>query len=148
MERTLVIFKPDAVHRRLCGRILARFEDKGLRVVGMKLMRISKELAERHYQEHRDRSFYGELVDYITSTPVIVAVIAGNNAVQVVRKLMGATFGFEAEPGTIRGDFSNSRQNNLVHGSASLEAAEREIGLYFREEELFDFEPCDRRWVE
>ncbi len=141
MERTLVIFKPDSLHRGLVGRILQRFEDKGLKICGMKMMLISRELAHTHYEAHKEKPFFKSLVDYMTSSPVIVAVLEGNAAISVVRKLMGATFGFQAEPGTIRGDFSSSTSYNLVHGSDSPESAEREIRLFFREEELLDWNP-------
>jgi nucleoside-diphosphate kinase len=141
MERTLVILKPDALHRGLAGRILARFEDKGLQLCGLKLMRISRDLAHEHYAVHREKPFFGELVDYVTGAPVLVAVLAGHNAITVVRKLLGATFGYDAEPGTVRGDYSSSRSYNLVHGSDSPEAASREIALFFREEEVLEWRP-------
>jgi len=147
MQQTLVILKPDCVQRRLIGRIIARFEDKGLAISAMKLMRISRELAERHYAPHRGKPFYEPLLEYITSGPVVVMVLAGPQAVEVVRRLMGRTFGFEAEPGTIRGDFGLSRRCNLVHGSDSLEAAEREISLYFEPGELLAYEMADARWI-
>ena len=147
MERTLVIFKPDALSRRLIGRILQRFEEKGLKIVGLKMTQVTRELAEKHYAEHRGKPFFEDLVQFITAKPVIVMVLEGTQAVQVVRKLMGATFGFEAEPGTIRGDFSNSKQNNLVHGSATKEDAEREIQLFFKEEELFSYTLEDEIWL-
>lgn len=147
MQRTLVILKPDCVQRRLIGRIIARFEDKGLAITAMKLMRISRELAERHYASHRGKPFYEPLLAYITSGPVVVMVLAGPRAVEVVRKLMGGTFGFEAEPGTIRGDFGLSQRCNLVHGSDSAEAAEREICLYFEPPELLAYEMADARWI-
>ncbi len=131
MQRTLILLKPDAVKRRLIGRVLARFEDKGLRVVGMKLMQISQELAAKHYEAHKERPFYPGLVKFMTSSPVVAMVLEGPHAVDVCRKLMGATFGFKAEPGTIRGDWGVSNQFNLVHGSDGPEAAEREIGLFF-----------------
>ena len=127
MERTLIILKPDAVARRLTGRIIQRFEDKGLVVAAMKMMRISRDLAERHYAPHKGKPFYPGLIDYITSGPVVVVVLRGQRAIGIARTLMGATFGYEAEPGTIRGDFSASRPYNLVHGSDSPESAASEI---------------------
>ncbi len=131
MEKTLILLKPDAVKRRLIGRILSRFEDKGLRIAGMKLMKISPELAAQHYADHKGKGFYQGLVDFMTSDPVVAMVIEGPSAISVCRGMMGATFGFKADPGTIRGDFGISNQFNLVHGSDGPEAAEREIGLFF-----------------
>lgn len=143
-QRTLILFKPDAVQRRLCGRILARFEDKGLRVVGMKLMQISQELAAKHYEAHKERPFYPGLVKFMTSAPVVALVLEGPHAVDVCRKLMGATFGFKAEPGTIRGDFGVSNQFNLIHGSDSPEAAEREVKLFFPDaNDLLEYQTAD-----
>ncbi len=142
-ERTLILFKPDAVARRLCGRILQRFEDKGLKVIGMKLMKISKELAETHYAPHKGKGFYNGLVQFMTSSPVVALALEGPYAIDVARKLMGATFGFKAEPGTIRGDFGVSNQYNLVHGSDSPEAAARELGLFFKKEELLEWKTAD-----
>lgn len=130
-ERTLILLKPDAVQRRLIGEILARFERKGLRVVGMKLMHMDKALAAKHYEAHVSKGFYAGLVAFMTSAPLVAMVLEGPNAVEVCRKMMGATFGFKAEPGTIRGDYAISNQYNLVHGSDSPAAAEREIGLFF-----------------
>lgn len=143
-QRTLILFKPDAVQRRLCGRILARFEDKGLRVVGMKLMQISQDLAAKHYEAHKERPFYPGLVKFMTSAPVVALVLEGPHAVDVCRKLMGATFGFKAEPGTIRGDFGVSNQFNLIHGSDSPESAEREVKLFFpNASELLEYHTAD-----
>ncbi|GMU24924.1 MAG: nucleoside diphosphate kinase [Phycisphaerae bacterium] len=146
-ERTLIILKPDCVQRRLIGRIVQRFEDKGLTVAAMKLMRITRELADRHYAPHQGKPFYPGLIDYITSGPVVVLVVAGPGAIAICRKLMGKTFGFEAEPGTIRGDFGASKTFNLVHGSDSPESAATEIALYFRPEEILDYAPADVNWV-
>jgi len=136
MERTLILFKPDCVQRRLVGRVMARFEDKGLNFVAMKLMRITPELSKRHYAEHVSKPFYPNLESFITGGPVVAAVIEGLEAIRVVREMLGATSGLKAAAGTIRGDFSSSRQMNLVHASDGPEAAEREIGLYFRPEEI------------
>jgi nucleoside-diphosphate kinase len=146
VERTLVLIKPDAVQRRLAGRILSRFENKGLKIVALKLMQISDELAARHYGEHKERPFYQGLVDFMTSAPVVAIAIEGPHAVSVVRKMMGATFGFNAEPGTIRGDFGVSNQYNLVHGSDSPESAARELELFFNAEELLSFSLADDAW--
>ncbi|MBI3722827.1 nucleoside-diphosphate kinase [bacterium] len=142
-ERTLILFKPDAVQRRLCGRILQRFEEKGLTIVGMKLMKISRELAEQHYAAHKGKGFYAGLVSFMTSAPVVAIVLEGPYAIDTCRKLMGATFGFKAEPGTIRGDFGISNQYNLVHGSDSKEAAEREVALFFQRGELLENKTAD-----
>ena len=147
MERTLIILKPDAVQRRLMGRIIQRFEDKGLIVAGVKLMRVSRELAQRHYAVHESKPFYPALIDYITSGPVLVMVLAGDRCIDIARTLMGKTFGYEADPGTIRGDFGASRSFNLVHGSDSPESAAFEIPLYFSEEELMEYTPAGGRWV-
>ena len=138
MQRTLIILKPDAIQRRLTGRIIERFESKGLVIAGMKLMQISRELAERHYAPHKEKPFYPPLIDYITSGPVIVMVLQGERAIEIARALMGKTFGYEAAPGTIRGDFGSSRSYNLVHGSDAPETAATEIELYFNESELLD----------
>ncbi|MCH7886016.1 MAG: nucleoside-diphosphate kinase [Planctomycetes bacterium] len=147
MKRTLIILKPDAVQRRLMGRIIQRFEDKGLVVAGVKLMRVSRELAQRHYAVHESKPFYPSLIDYITSGPVLVMVLAGDRCIDIARTLMGKTFGYEADPGTIRGDFGASRSFNLVHGSDSPESAAFEIPLYFSEEELMEYTPAGGRWV-
>ncbi len=147
MERTLIILKPDALQRRLTGRILQRFEDKGLTIAGMKLMRISRELAEEHYAPHKDKPFYPPLIDYITSGPVLVLVLTGERCIEIARMLMGKTFGYEAAPGTIRGDFGASRSYNLVHGSDSPESAASEIALYFKDDELLEYTPAGSEWV-
>ena len=147
MERTLIIIKPDAVQRRLIGRIIERFEDKGLVLACMKLMRISQTLAEEHYAPHRGRPFYPGLIQYITSGPVVVMVLQGHRAIEIARTLMGKTFGYEAAPGTIRGDFGSSKTYNLVHGSASPETAATEIALYFDGDELLDYQPAANSWV-
>lgn len=147
METTLIILKPDAVQRGLMGRIVSRFEDKGLQLIGCKLMRIPPHLAERHYESHKGKPFYDGLVRFMTSSPVMVLAVRGVGAITVSRKLMGATFGSKAEPGTIRGDFGVSNSFNLIHGSDSPEAAERELGLFFTESELLDFQRAGDSWV-
>jgi nucleoside-diphosphate kinase len=146
MERTLILLKPDAVQRGLTGRILARFEDKGLKVAALELLRITPELAARHYEAHREKKFYRGLVEFMTSGPVVALVLEGNDAIKITRAMMGATFGADAAPGTIRGDFGVSRSFNLVHGSDSKEAAEREIRLFFPEGVLdWSYDPF--RWI-
>lgn len=147
MERTLILFKPDAVQRFLSGRILARFEEKGFKIVGLKLMRIPLELCQRHYEAHKGKPFYEGLVKYMTSSPVVALALEGNNAVAVCRKMMGKTFGYDAEPGTIRGDFAISKSFNLIHGSDSPESATREIGLFFKPEELVSWDPASLGWI-
>jgi len=147
VETTLIILKPDCVQRRLIGTIVRRFENKGLTIAGMKLMQISRELAERHYAPHKGKPFYPGLIEYITSGPVVVLALAGTGAIAMVRKLMGKTFGFEADPGTIRGDFGASKTFNLVHGSDSPESAETEIALYFSANELLDYETPAHGWT-
>ena len=147
MEQTLIILKPDCVQRRLIGRIIARFEDKGLVIAGMKLMQISTELAERHYAPHKGKPFYPGLIQYITSGPVVVMALAGPRAIEICRKLMGKTFGYEAEPGTIRGDYGMSKTLNLVHGSDSPESAATEIALYFTPTELLSYATAESRYL-
>ena len=141
MQRTLVLLKPDAVQRRLMGSILARFEAKGLNVVAMKMLRVSPELSKRHYAEHVDKPFYPSLESFITSAPIVAMAIDGLDVIQVVRDMLGATNGLNAAAGTIRGDFSSSRQMNLVHASDGPEAARRELELYFDESEFCGYEP-------
>jgi nucleoside-diphosphate kinase len=145
-ERTLIILKPDAVQRRLMGRIIARFEEKGLKVAAMKFMQIPKELAERHYAVHKGKPFYDSLLRYITKGPVVVMAIEGARSIEVSRSLMGATFGFKANPGTIRGDFGISNQCNLVHGSDSPESAKFELGLYFNNSDFVEYALIDEPW--
>lgn len=147
METTLIILKPDAVQRGLIGRITARFEDKGLKVVGMKLTQISHQLAATHYEAHKERPFYPGLVKFMTSSPVIVMALQGNNAITIARNLMGATFGSKANPGTIRGDFGVSNSFNLIHGSDSPEAAQRELSLFFAKGEVLDWNRNADAWV-
>jgi nucleoside-diphosphate kinase len=130
-ERTLVLIKPDAMERGLAGEILSRFEGRGLAVRAVRLVRVDRELAERHYAEHTEKPFFGELVEFITSAPTLALVLEGESAVSVVRTTMGATNPVDAAPGTIRGDLALAMPDNLVHGSDSLESAEREIGLWF-----------------
>ena len=147
MERTLIILKPDAVQRGLVGEIVTRFEKKGLQIVGMKMMRIPQQLAETHYEPHKGKPFYPGLVKFMTSSPVIVLALAGKDAIAISRKMMGATFGSKAEPGTIRGDLGVSNSFNLIHGSDSPEAAQRELGLFFKGGELVEWNPASQGWV-
>jgi len=147
METTLIILKPDAVQRGLMGRIVSRFEDKGLQIVGAKMMQISGDLAARHYESHQGKGFYEGLVRFMTSSPVLVLAIRGVGAIAICRKMMGATFGSNAEPGTIRGDFGVSNSFNLIHGSDSPEAAARELSLFFADGEVVAFERAVEGWV-
>jgi len=146
-ERTLVLCKPDAVQRGYVGQIISRFERKGLKIAGMKMLQVNEALANRHYQEHVEKAFYPALRDFITSSPVIALAIEGDNAVEVVRTLMGTTNPQNAAPGTIRGDFGINLTKNLVHGSDSLASAEREIALFFSESELHDYEMTVKEWL-
>lgn len=146
MERTLILFKPDCVERRLVGRILSRFEDKGLNVIAMKMMRITPELSKRHYAEHVSKPFYPNLEKFITGGPVVAAILEGLEAIRVVREMLGATSGLKAAAGTIRGDFSSSRQMNLVHASDGADAARREIEIYFQPNEICSYQPTLTPW--
>jgi len=147
MERTLILFKPDALQRGVVGEILTRFEKKGLRIVGMKLMLLQQDLAERHYEMHKGKGFYDGLIRFMTSSPIIAMVLQGRNAIDVCRKMMGTTAGFKAEPGTIRGDYGLSSVFNLLHGSDSQESARRELELWFRPEELVEWVPALEAWI-
>jgi nucleoside-diphosphate kinase len=133
MERTLILVKPDAFGRGLTGEILARFERKGLRIVAMKHMTVEKDLAEQHYAEHKDKPFFGELVEFITGGPLVALVLEGHEAIKAARQVIGATNPLEAAPGSIRGDYALEVQTNMVHGSDAPESATREIGLFFPE---------------
>lgn len=146
-ERTLVLIKPDGVQRLLTGRILARYEDRGLKVVGLKMIHVDRDLAERHYAIHREKPFFGSLVEFITSAPLVATVLEGPNAIAVVRAMNGATRPNEAVPGTIRGDFALETAQNLVHASDSPENAADEIALWFAPGELLDHEREIDRWV-
>ena len=146
MERSLVIVKPDGVQRGLIGSIVARFEAKGFKITGMKMIRITRELAERHYGEHKGKPFYDGLVDYITCGPVVVLAVEGPGAVEIIRRMMGPTNGAEAACGTIRGDYAVSLRYNLVHGSDSLESAKRELELFFTADELLDYDRDILKW--
>ena len=147
VERTLILLKPDAVQRRLCGQILARIEDRGFKIVGMKLMRVTPELSKKHYAEHVTKPFYPQLEQFITAGPIVAMAVEGPEAIRVMRDMMGKTNGRDAQPGTIRGDFSVSRQVNLVHGSDSPEAAVRELAMYFQPQELLEYTPTLSEWT-
>ncbi|MBM7645293.1 nucleoside-diphosphate kinase [Scopulibacillus daqui] len=147
MEKTFLMVKPDGVQRNLIGEIVRRFESKGFQLVGAKLMMVSQELAEKHYGEHKDKPFFGELVSFITSGPVFAMVWQGENIIAQARKMMGATNPAEAAPGTIRGDFGVQVSQNIIHGSDSPESAEREIALFFNESDLISYEKMINKWV-
>ncbi len=147
MERTFVMLKPDAVQRGLIGEIISRIEKKGLKIVAMKMLKIDRELAEKHYEEHREKPFFKNLVNFITSAPVVAMVVEGKNAVKIVRNLVGATNPEEALPGTIRGDFGLEIGRNVIHASDSIKSAEREIALFFRDEEIVEYRRIDEEWI-
>ncbi len=137
MERSLILIKPDAMQRRLAGAIISRLEGQGLKLVALKMLHMDKALAEQHYAIHAGKPFFAELINYIISTPIIASVFEGKRAVELIRKIMGATDPAKAEPGTIRGDFGLDIQRNVVHGSDSMETAEKEIKLFFAEDEIY-----------
>ncbi len=147
MEHTLVIIKPDAVQRGLIGEIIARFERRGLRIAAMKLMQVDEPLARRHYAIHEGKPFFEPLIQYITSSPVVVTVLEGNDVIETVRRTMGATNPAEADPGTIRADFGLEIGRNLVHGSDGPETAAIEVPLFFAEDELLSYERDTDRWI-
>ena len=139
MERSLVLIKPDAIQRGLTGAIISRLEKQGLKLVALKMLHLDKALAKRHYAIHKDKPFFNSLVDYISSAPIIAAVFEGEGAMEVIRKLMGATDPAKAEAGTIRGEFGLDIERNVIHGSDSVETAEEEIKLFFSENEIFNY---------
>jgi nucleoside-diphosphate kinase len=147
LERTFLAVKPDGVQRKLVGEIIRRYEAKGFTLVGLKLLSVSRELAEAHYDVHRERPFFGGLVEFITSGPVVAMVWEGDGVVAAARKIIGATNPLTAEPGTIRGDFGVSIGRNLIHGSDAIETAQREIGLWFKDEELVNWQPSLTSWL-
>lgn len=147
MERTFLMVKPDGVQRNLIGEIVSRFEKKGFQLVGAKLMSISTELAEQHYGEHKEKPFFKELVDFITSGPVFAMVWEGENVIAEARKMMGKTNPQDAAPGTIRGDYGIQVSMNIIHGSDSPESAKREIELFFNEDELVSYEKTISKWT-
>jgi len=146
-ERTLLLIKPDAMQRRLAGKLITRLEDKGLKLIGLKMLQVTEELSREHYAEHVEKPFYPLLEEFITSGPVIAIVAEGPEAITVARSMMGSTNGREAPAGTIRGDYGVSRQMNLMHGSDGPEAAAREISIYFNDSELLDYETTLGGWV-
>ncbi|ARN57053.1 nucleoside-diphosphate kinase [Sedimentisphaera salicampi] len=148
MQKSLIIIKPDAVQRGLCGDIIKRFENKGLKLAASKFMLVSRETAEKHYAVHKDKPFYEKVCKYLASSPVLVMVWRGKDAVELARRVIGATSPFEASPGTIRGDFSLSKTCNLVHGSDSVETAKYEIPLFFSEEEVLSYDLCTDDWLD
>ena len=147
MERTLIVLKPDAVQRQLAGRIIERFERKGLKIVALKMLRVGPELARRMYSVHEGRDFYAPLVEFITASPVVALVLEGVGAISVCRSLMGPTFGPDAPAGTIRGDFGMSRRYNLVHASDSPASADHEIPLFFDESDIQDYPLDAEHWI-
>ncbi len=147
MERTLIIVKPDGVQRGLTGEIIKRFEQRGLRIIGMKFMLVSRELAEKHYEIHKERPFFAGLVEYITSSPVVVIALEGTNAIQIARNTIGATRPHEAAAGTIRGDLAMEVGRNLVHGSDSVENGEIEVGNFFSANELVSWTRATDTWI-
>lgn len=136
MENTLVLLKPDAVAKGVCGEIITRFERRGLKIIGLKMLQLSREQGENHYSEHQSKPFFDELVDFITSGPLVAMIVQGENAIKLVRTMMGATNPVEAAPGTIRGDFATMIRSNIIHGSDGIVSAEREIIIYFKDSEL------------
>ncbi|ABO48677.1 nucleoside diphosphate kinase [Desulforamulus reducens MI-1] len=147
MERTYLMVKPDGVQRGLIGQIISKFEQKGYKIVGLKMMQISREVAERHYGEHAGKPFFNGLVDFITSGPVVAMVIEGKDVVTTAREMMGATNPLKAAPGTIRATFGVDVGRNIIHGSDSLESAQREIGIFFKSEELIDYDRAIDTWI-
>lgn len=147
MERSLVLLKPDCVQRRLMGRVISRFEEKGLNVIAVKMMQVTPDLAKQHYAEHVEKPFYPGLEEFITGGPILAMVIEGLEVIRVIRDMLGATNGLKAASGTIRGDFSSSRQMNLVHASDSPESACREMDLYFTQAEICGYTPTLDPWM-
>ncbi len=146
-ERTLIIIKPDGIQRHLAGEIIGRFEKKGLKLVAAKFMQITEALARQHYAIHKGKGFFEGVVKYLSSAPSLVMVWESDGVIEIARKMMGATFGYEAEPGTIRGDFGCSKGYNLIHGSDSPQSANQEIKLFFEPEEIVDYQLADAKWL-
>ncbi|MFC3418193.1 nucleoside-diphosphate kinase [Salinicoccus hispanicus] len=147
MEKTFLMIKPDGVQRNLIGAIVGRLENKGFRIAGAKLMQVSEDLAKTHYQEHEEKPFFGELVDFITSGPVFAMVLEGDNVIDTARLAVGSTNPQQAAPGTIRGDYGLTVGKNIIHGSDSKESAEREISLFFDENEILDYKLSNSAWI-
>ncbi len=146
LERTLILVKPDGVHRRLIGSVISRIENKGLGIIAMKMLQVTPEQSRQHYEEHVEKPFYPELESFITSAPIVAMIVQGPEAVSVMRTLIGATNGRAAAPGTIRGDFGASKQMNLIHGSDSVDSANREIAIYFKSDEICDYQSALTDW--
>ncbi|MCL2687435.1 MAG: nucleoside-diphosphate kinase [Methanobrevibacter sp.] len=147
MEKSFVMMKPDTVQRRIMGKVLSRFEEKGLQLVGMKLIQIDEALAKEHYGEHAEKPFFNDLVSYITSSPALAMVIKGEDSISLIRKIVGATNPKEADLGTVRGDFALDMGRNVIHASDSPASAEREISLFFDEDEICEYEMVDNAWI-
>ena len=147
MEKTLILLIPDSLQRGLSGEIISRFEKKGFKIIGMKLIKVSKDLAETHYSEHKGKPFFEDLVAFITSSPIIAMVIETQNAINIARNMMGSTNPIDALPGTIRGDFGISVEYNIIHGSDSETSAKREISLFFNEKELIEYSKPIQKWI-
>lgn len=147
IQKSFVMMKPDAVARRLMGKVLTRFEEKGLKIVAMKLISIDEDLAKNHYGEHKDKPFFNDLVSYITSSPSLAMVIEGDDAISLIRKIVGATNPKEADLGTIRGDYAMDMGRNIIHASDAPESAEREISLFFEESEIYEYNMSDNIWL-
>ncbi len=147
MERTYCMVKPDGVQRNAVGEIIARFEKKGIKIVALKMMQISQETAERHYAEHKEKPFFADLVNFITSGPVVAMVLEGENVVSMVRTMMGATNPKDSAPGTIRGDWGLTIDKNVIHGSDSPESAAREIAIFFKPEEILEYVKAGQDWI-
>jgi nucleoside-diphosphate kinase len=146
MERSLVLLKPDCIHRRLIGEVIARLERKGLNIIALKMVQVTADMSKQHYAEHVQKPFYPALEEFITAAPIVAMVVEGLEVIRVIRDMLGATSGLKAVPGTIRGDYSSSRQMNLVHASDGAEAAVREISLYFQSEEILPYNPTLTPW--
>jgi len=147
VERSLVLIKPDAMQRGLAGRIISRLEAKGLKIVAMKMLQMDESLAQTHYAIHKGKAFFADLVDFITSSPIIAIVLQGKDAIEVIRQMMGETNPSKARPGTIRGDFALDISHNLIHGSDSVENAAKEIKLFFSEEKIINYNRDTDRWI-
>ena len=147
MEQTFIMLKPSTITRGLIGNILTRFENKGLKITAMKLTKMTQQQADKIYAVHREKQFFKELVQYVKSAPIVVLVVEGEEAVKVIRNMVGSTNAKEAEPGTIRGDLANSNQKNAVHASDSIENAQREMNIFFTAEEIFSYQRADENWI-
>ncbi len=147
MERTFLMIKPDGVLRGLIGEIISRIERKGLKIIAMKMIKMDKETAEKLYEQHRNKEFFNELIEYVTSAPVVVMVVEGREAVKVVRKLVGKTDPIEAEPGSIRFDYAMTIGKNIIHAADSKERAEKEMKIFFKEDELLNYKRADENWI-